>query len=167
MFPQRSLEDHLIGNLCTLWVGQYHLHANAVRYERPSKPHQTSRFPHYNDHSPPGSYAAVVKDYKTKNNPFNSYPNTPALVLEETPFRLFAWTPCFLEYKEFDYVSDDESFHSANNKSGGLRQEGVDLVNDSDEEGVSETIFGDKTSSPRNSAHKSEDYVAVQQPEDS
>ncbi|GJS49220.1 RNA-directed DNA polymerase, eukaryota [Tanacetum coccineum] len=312
----------LIGNLCTLWVGRYHLHANVVRYERPSKPHQTSRFPHYNDHSPPGSYAAVVKDYKTKNNPSNSSPNTPALVLEDScsivrdlsrhvmgkvkdlnsipnlltllskegfpevklsylggmwvlielvnvatkmkllqhtgvnswfnviqaakhdfvsdervvwvdiegiplhvwsrdtfmkigskwgvtidieenlvssfarkrlciktnvadnileSFKvifkgkeymvrakeLFAWTPCFLEYKESDYVSDDESFHGANNKSGGLRQEGVDLVDDSDEEGVSETIFGDKTSSPRNSAHKSEDYVAVQQPEDS
>ncbi|GJT93233.1 RNA-directed DNA polymerase, eukaryota, partial [Tanacetum coccineum] len=74
----------LIGNLCTLWVGRYHLHANAVRYERPSKPHQTSRFPHYNDHSPPGSYAAVVKDYNTKNNPSNSSPNTPALVLEDS-----------------------------------------------------------------------------------
>ncbi|GKF70721.1 hypothetical protein Tco_0203778, partial [Tanacetum coccineum] len=80
---------------------------------------------------------------------------------------LLVWTPCFLEYKESDYVSDDESFHDANNKSGGLRQEGVDLVDDSDEEGVSETIFRDKTSSPRNSAHKSENYVAVQQPEDS
>ncbi|GJX99336.1 RNA-directed DNA polymerase, eukaryota, partial [Tanacetum coccineum] len=274
----------VIGNLCTLWVRRYHLQANVVRYERPSKPHQTSRFPHYNDHSPPGSYAAIVKDYQTKNNLSNSSPNTLALVLEDScsivrdlsrhvmgklkdlnsipnlltllskegfleaakhdfvsdervvwvdiegiphhvwsrdtfmkigskwgvtmdieenlvssfarkrlciktnvadnileSFKvifkgkeymvrakeLFAWTPCFLEYKESDYVSDDESFHGANNKSGGLRQEGVDLVDDSDEEGVSETIFGDKTSSPRNSAHKSEDYVAVQQPKDS
>nr|GFA49821.1 RNA-directed DNA polymerase, eukaryota, nucleotide-binding alpha-beta plait domain protein [Tanacetum cinerariifolium] len=74
----------LIWNSCTLWVGRYHLHANAVHYERPSKPHQTSRFPHYNDHSPPGSYVAVVKDYKSNNNPSNSSPYTPALVLEDS-----------------------------------------------------------------------------------
>ncbi|GJT92558.1 RNA-directed DNA polymerase, eukaryota [Tanacetum coccineum] len=29
--------DRLIDNLCTLWVGRLHLHANAVRYERPKK----------------------------------------------------------------------------------------------------------------------------------
>ncbi|GJX62020.1 RNA-directed DNA polymerase, eukaryota [Tanacetum coccineum] len=231
--------------VCLKLVGRYHLHANAVRYEHLSKPHQTSRFPHYNDHSPPGSYAAIVKDYKTKNNPSNSSPNTPALVLEDScsvvldlsrhvmgkvkdlnsiPNLLtllfkegFLGSSCHISvvkhdfvsdgrvvwvdiegiplhvwsrdtfmkigskwgvtmdieenlvssFAQSDYVSDDESFHGANNKSGGLRQEGVDLVDDSDEEGVSETIFGDKTSSPRNSAHKSEDYVAVQQPEDS
>nr|GEV68229.1 RNA-directed DNA polymerase, eukaryota [Tanacetum cinerariifolium] len=266
----------LIRNLCTLWVGRYHLHANVVRYERPSKPHQTSRFPHYNDHSPPGSYVAVFKDYKSKNNTSNSSPYTPALVLEDScsivrdlsrrvmgkvkdlnsipnlltlltkegfpevklsylegmwvlielvnvatkmkllqhtgvnswfnviqaakhdfvtdervvwvdieGIPLHVWSrDTFMKigskwgvtmdieenlvssFAQSDYVSDDESFHGANNKSGGLRQKGVDFDDDSHEEGVSETLFGDKTSSPRNSAHKGEDYVAVQQPED-
>ncbi|GKE32662.1 RNA-directed DNA polymerase, eukaryota [Tanacetum coccineum] len=28
--------DRLVGNLCTLWVGRFHIHANVVRFERPS-----------------------------------------------------------------------------------------------------------------------------------
>nr|GEU41417.1 RNA-directed DNA polymerase, eukaryota, nucleotide-binding alpha-beta plait domain protein [Tanacetum cinerariifolium] len=37
--------DRLVGNLCTLWIGRMHLHANVVRFEcthsqvhRPSQP---------------------------------------------------------------------------------------------------------------------------------
>nr|GEZ79698.1 RNA-directed DNA polymerase, eukaryota, reverse transcriptase zinc-binding domain protein [Tanacetum cinerariifolium] len=28
--------DRLVGNLCTVWIGNYHLHANAARFTRPS-----------------------------------------------------------------------------------------------------------------------------------
>ncbi|GKA21860.1 RNA-directed DNA polymerase, eukaryota, nucleotide-binding alpha-beta plait domain protein, partial [Tanacetum coccineum] len=37
--------DRLISNLCTLWVGHLHLHANAVRYERSPKPSSSARPP--------------------------------------------------------------------------------------------------------------------------
>ncbi|GKD19680.1 RNA-directed DNA polymerase, eukaryota [Tanacetum coccineum] len=29
--------DRLVANLCTLWIGSYHLYANQVRYDRPQK----------------------------------------------------------------------------------------------------------------------------------
>ncbi|GKC50317.1 RNA-directed DNA polymerase, eukaryota, nucleotide-binding alpha-beta plait domain protein [Tanacetum coccineum] len=29
--------DRLVGNLCTLWIGRFHLHANVVRFDRPPK----------------------------------------------------------------------------------------------------------------------------------
>ncbi|GKC71709.1 RNA-directed DNA polymerase, eukaryota [Tanacetum coccineum] len=58
--------DRLIGNLCTLWVGRFHLHANAVRYERPPKPSPSVRLPSVKSHAPfsstsPGSYVNAVK----------------------------------------------------------------------------------------------------------
>ncbi|GKC30331.1 RNA-directed DNA polymerase, eukaryota [Tanacetum coccineum] len=33
--------DRLVENLCTIWIGRYHLYANKVRFERPNKPHST------------------------------------------------------------------------------------------------------------------------------
>nr|GEX70656.1 RNA-directed DNA polymerase, eukaryota, reverse transcriptase zinc-binding domain protein [Tanacetum cinerariifolium] len=60
-FIRVSDMDRLIGNLCTLWVNRYHLHANAVRYERPSK----ASFPVKNTFTNPpkqsGSFVNVVK----------------------------------------------------------------------------------------------------------
>ncbi|GKF19239.1 RNA-directed DNA polymerase, eukaryota, nucleotide-binding alpha-beta plait domain protein [Tanacetum coccineum] len=39
--------DRLVGNLCTLWIGRMHLHANVVRFERsplnPSRPSQPNK----------------------------------------------------------------------------------------------------------------------------
>nr|GEV16750.1 RNA-directed DNA polymerase, eukaryota [Tanacetum cinerariifolium] len=64
---------------------------------------------------------------------------------------LFAWTPTFLDCKESEYNSDNESFHGEEYKPFGS-QDGVhDLDDDSDVEGVSDTIFCDKPSSPNNS----------------
>nr|GFA03463.1 protein like COV 1-like [Tanacetum cinerariifolium] len=64
---------------------------------------------------------------------------------------LFAWTPIFLDHKESEYISDDESLYGAKNKSVGSQHGEDDLVDDSDVEGVSETFFGDKHPSPNNS----------------
>nr|GFA95539.1 RNA-directed DNA polymerase, eukaryota [Tanacetum cinerariifolium] len=64
---------------------------------------------------------------------------------------LFTWTPIFLDHKESEYISDDESLHGAKNKSVGSQHGEDDLVDDSDMEGVSETFFGDKHPSPNNS----------------
>nr|GEV63734.1 hypothetical protein [Tanacetum cinerariifolium] len=58
--------DRLVKNLCTLWIGNYHLYANQVRFERP----RINQFPPLNESSrvsenqglrqPHGSYAKVV-----------------------------------------------------------------------------------------------------------
>ncbi|GJZ83106.1 RNA-directed DNA polymerase, eukaryota [Tanacetum coccineum] len=65
---------------------------------------------------------------------------------------LFTWTPRFLEYKDSDYISDDEASIGANNNQVRPQQGDDHLGVKSDEEGVSETIFGDKPSSPCNNA---------------
>nr|GFA11599.1 RNA-directed DNA polymerase, eukaryota, nucleotide-binding alpha-beta plait domain protein [Tanacetum cinerariifolium] len=41
----------LVSNLCTIWIGRYHLHANYVRFERPQKPN--SFIPRGPNHSTP------------------------------------------------------------------------------------------------------------------
>nr|GEX07729.1 RNA-directed DNA polymerase, eukaryota [Tanacetum cinerariifolium] len=64
---------------------------------------------------------------------------------------LFAWTPTFLDSKKSEYNSDNESFHGEEYKHVGSQDSVHDLDDDSDVEGVSKTIFGDKPSSPNNS----------------
>nr|GEZ36064.1 RNA-directed DNA polymerase, eukaryota [Tanacetum cinerariifolium] len=54
---------------------------------------------------------------------------------------LFTWTPIFLDHKESEYISNDESLHGAKNKSVGSQHEEDDLVDDNDVEGVSETFL--------------------------
>nr|GFB52218.1 RNA-directed DNA polymerase, eukaryota [Tanacetum cinerariifolium] len=80
---------------------------------------------------------------------------------------LFTWTPIFLDHKESEYISDDESLHGAKNKSVGSQHGEDDLVDDSDVEGVSETFFGDKHPSPNNSVCNSSEKMVEQQSEDS
>nr|GEW57941.1 RNA-directed DNA polymerase, eukaryota, reverse transcriptase zinc-binding domain protein [Tanacetum cinerariifolium] len=72
---------------------------------------------------------------------------------------LFTWTSIFLDHKESEYISDDESLHGAKNKSVGSQHGEDDLVDDSDVEGVSETFFGDKHPSPNNSVCNSSENV--------
>nr|GEW67986.1 RNA-directed DNA polymerase, eukaryota [Tanacetum cinerariifolium] len=47
---------------------------------------------------------------------------------------LFTWTPIFLDHKESEYISDNESLHGAKNKSVGSQHGEYDLVDDSDVE---------------------------------
>ncbi|GJX96364.1 RNA-directed DNA polymerase, eukaryota [Tanacetum coccineum] len=54
------------------------------------------------------------------------------------------------KFKESVYTSDDESVQGAKNKSVGSQYRDEDSEDDSDVDGVSETIFGDKPSSPNN-----------------
>nr|GEW11735.1 RNA-directed DNA polymerase, eukaryota [Tanacetum cinerariifolium] len=79
---------------------------------------------------------------------------------------LFTWTSIFLDHKESEYISDDESLHDAKNKSVGSQHGEDDLVDDSDVEGVSETFFGDKHPSPNNSVCNNSEKVVEQQSED-
>nr|GEW76328.1 putative RNA-directed DNA polymerase, eukaryota, reverse transcriptase zinc-binding domain protein [Tanacetum cinerariifolium] len=61
--------DRLVGNLCTLWIGRTHLHANVVRFER--SPIQASRSASSArpNHIGASSFATVLKG---NNTPFNA-----------------------------------------------------------------------------------------------
>ncbi|GJX29482.1 RNA-directed DNA polymerase, eukaryota [Tanacetum coccineum] len=52
--------DRLIGNLCTIWIGRFHLHANVVRYERPRIPCPTVGYGFVNNHAPSGSNHLII-----------------------------------------------------------------------------------------------------------
>ncbi|GKE00736.1 RNA-directed DNA polymerase, eukaryota, partial [Tanacetum coccineum] len=76
--------DRLIGNLCTIWIGRFHLHANVVRYECPRKPSNTAGHVYVNKHAPSGSYASVAKG-NTQLKPLVFQASTvPALVLDDS-----------------------------------------------------------------------------------
>nr|GEX26471.1 RNA-directed DNA polymerase, eukaryota [Tanacetum cinerariifolium] len=63
---------------------------------------------------------------------------------------LLTWTPCFLEYKESGYISDDESIRDTNNKLDESQLGEDALVGKRDDDGVLDTIFGDNSASPCN-----------------
>nr|GFA95952.1 RNA-directed DNA polymerase, eukaryota, nucleotide-binding alpha-beta plait domain protein [Tanacetum cinerariifolium] len=80
--------DRLVKNLCTLWIGNYHLYANQVRFERP----RINQFPPLNGSSrvlenqglrqPHGSYAKVVNATSPMVNASPLLSSAPALVLD-------------------------------------------------------------------------------------
>nr|GEV68624.1 hypothetical protein [Tanacetum cinerariifolium] len=268
--------ERLIGNLCTLWVGRFHLHANAARYERPINSALSVRIPPPHNSKLSGSYVAAVNGSKSSYGPPAFPPSPLALVLDDTCINecdfsrhvmgkvkdlnsipnlqttlakegfaevklsylggfwvlleldnantkekllqhtgvnswflalqaatndfvceecvvwvdiegipLNVWSHAtflkigkkwgevmdveenlgpsfarkvvymdstFLKYKVSDYISDDEASIGANNNQVRPQQGDDHLGVESDEEGVSETIFGDKPSSPCNSA---------------
>nr|GEX95595.1 RNA-directed DNA polymerase, eukaryota [Tanacetum cinerariifolium] len=76
--------ERLIGNLCTLWVGRFHLHANAACYERHinSAPSVWIHPPHNSKLS--GSYVAAVNGSKSSYGSPASPPSPSALVLDDT-----------------------------------------------------------------------------------
>ncbi|GKC34836.1 RNA-directed DNA polymerase, eukaryota [Tanacetum coccineum] len=76
--------DRLVRNLCTLWVGHFHLHANVVRFERPRRSPIPARFSQPNVISGPGSFAPVVKGNSCSNAHYTSSINSPTLVLDDS-----------------------------------------------------------------------------------
>ncbi|GKA49395.1 RNA-directed DNA polymerase, eukaryota [Tanacetum coccineum] len=89
--------NNLVDNLCTIWIGRYHLYANQVRFERPQKPNfpplniktrvpsktfssTGSRKP--NGHA--GSYANIVNGVSTSGVPGSLISPSPALVLDNS-----------------------------------------------------------------------------------
>nr|GEW19097.1 RNA-directed DNA polymerase, eukaryota [Tanacetum cinerariifolium] len=277
--------ERLIGNLCTLWVGRFHLHANVVRYERPPKPSPSVRLPSVKSLAPfsstsPGSYVNVMKDInedpvlKTpgscssvlvlddtcvnamdlsrhimgRTKEVNSIPNLRFILtnegfsdvqlsylgglwpashdfvcnerivwvdiegvplhiwssatfsgigkkwgtvmdIEESPgssfarkrlciktsmayniletfkviFKgkvfsvrakeLFTWSPCFLEYKDPGYISEDESILGANNNLKNVQHSNDNLMGESDVDEVSDTIFKASPQAPCDNVH--------------
>nr|GEV13552.1 RNA-directed DNA polymerase, eukaryota [Tanacetum cinerariifolium] len=75
--------DRLIGNLYTIWIGRFHLHANVVRFERASKHVKPSGHTPSNVHGKSGSYAKAVGGNFPLNVPATPASSTPALVLDD------------------------------------------------------------------------------------
>nr|GEV66192.1 RNA-directed DNA polymerase, eukaryota [Tanacetum cinerariifolium] len=230
----------LIGNLCTLWVGRFHLHANAVCYERPCKPINSVRNSLLKEYNKYGSYASAVKDFQApighvassfsssglvlddsciierdlsrhamgRVKDLNSIPNLQSILTKEgfpevklsylggmwvllepdtvaikkkllqhtgvnswflalqdathdfvseervvwvdiEGIPLNVWT--LKSVLSHQYTSDDESPLGTKSKLVDQQVSDDELVGESDDEGVSKTLFGDKPSSPRNS----------------
>ncbi|PWA47260.1 hypothetical protein CTI12_AA503330 [Artemisia annua] len=81
--------ERLVANLCTIWIGRYHLHANYVRFERPQKPNSSMpRGPNTsipkgtNMENSKSSFVSVLKD----GNQSHVFPESskPSLVLDES-----------------------------------------------------------------------------------
>nr|GEW86673.1 RNA-directed DNA polymerase, eukaryota, nucleotide-binding alpha-beta plait domain protein [Tanacetum cinerariifolium] len=86
--------ERLVSNLCTIWIGRYHLHANYVRFERPQKPN--SSIPRGPNHSTPketnieNSKKFFVSVLKRRSQSHETHEITkPALVLDETCIKEF------------------------------------------------------------------------------
>ncbi|GJY71261.1 heat stress transcription factor B-4-like protein, partial [Tanacetum coccineum] len=59
--------DRLVTNLCTIWIGCFHLHANVARFHRETKPSAPSHTSNANKRNSPGSYVSILKPSKTSN----------------------------------------------------------------------------------------------------
>ncbi|GJU30905.1 RNA-directed DNA polymerase, eukaryota [Tanacetum coccineum] len=73
--------ERLVDNLCTIWIGKHHLHANVVRFQRPHKP--DAFVPKgTNSGSVKSSFPSVLKEgNKVHVSPVNI---EPALVLDDS-----------------------------------------------------------------------------------
>nr|GEZ05531.1 RNA-directed DNA polymerase, eukaryota [Tanacetum cinerariifolium] len=73
--------DRLVGNICTLWIGRMHIHANVVRFEcSPIHSPRTSQ-PPKSDKPNASSYVSTVKGIL--DNPL-SISSVPAMVLDDS-----------------------------------------------------------------------------------
>ncbi|GKD52849.1 RNA-directed DNA polymerase, eukaryota [Tanacetum coccineum] len=70
--------ERLVNNLCTVWNGRLHMHANVVRFDRPAKP--TNR-PIRTETPAVTTYASVHKGIKPNNTPVVSI---PSMVLDDS-----------------------------------------------------------------------------------
>ncbi|GJZ10864.1 RNA-directed DNA polymerase, eukaryota [Tanacetum coccineum] len=106
--------DRLVGNLCTLWIGRMHLHANVVRFERP--PLQEPR------PSLPKKPFSVAPSYASAAKGILSPPLTdpPAMVLDDS---------CIINHDLENYVMGEvKLFSSINNLRVLLSNEGFTNV---------------------------------------
>ncbi|GKE40440.1 RNA-directed DNA polymerase, eukaryota, partial [Tanacetum coccineum] len=76
--------DRLVGNLCNIWIGRIHLHANVVRFKQARKPYNSEGFAHTNVHAPSGPYATAVKGNTPLNVPITPPSSVPTLVLDDS-----------------------------------------------------------------------------------
>nr|GEW73697.1 hypothetical protein [Tanacetum cinerariifolium] len=86
--------DRLIGNLCTIWIGRLHLHANQVRFQRnhkggsPVVHHSVGKETHSVGKETPSSFADILKNksqpHKDACLPTVVLDSIPAIVLDES-----------------------------------------------------------------------------------
>nr|GEU51925.1 RNA-directed DNA polymerase, eukaryota, nucleotide-binding alpha-beta plait domain protein [Tanacetum cinerariifolium] len=79
--------DRLVENLCTIWIGRFHIHVNVARFHRPLKPNSpTPREPNLGTSK--NSFASVLKEGSL--SPVKDFVNSePARVLDD---------PCIKEH---------------------------------------------------------------------
>nr|GEX69511.1 RNA-directed DNA polymerase, eukaryota, nucleotide-binding alpha-beta plait domain protein [Tanacetum cinerariifolium] len=109
--------DRLVGNLCTLWTGCMHLHANVVQFER--SPIHSSRptNPIRSDNTGAPSFASALKGNPNISLPISS---SPAMVLDDS---------CVVKRDLDNYVMGEvKQFSSINNLSVLLSNEGFQNV---------------------------------------
>ncbi|GKC76131.1 hypothetical protein Tco_1126905 [Tanacetum coccineum] len=75
--------ERLIENLCTIWIGRFHLHANPVRFQRESiasfvQPSKAK----INSGPVKNSFASVLKSNDHKGSP--SSDSSPAIVMDDS-----------------------------------------------------------------------------------
>nr|GEW47367.1 RNA-directed DNA polymerase, eukaryota [Tanacetum cinerariifolium] len=108
--------ERLVGNLCTLWIGRMHLHANVVRFERSSanvpRTHNSSR-PNVDTATNGVSFASVLKG---NNGTLNNISMAPAMVLDDD---------CVVNHNlDFVVMGEVKDFSSINNLYFLLSKEG-------------------------------------------
>ncbi|GJY07997.1 RNA-directed DNA polymerase, eukaryota [Tanacetum coccineum] len=110
--------DRLVGNLCTLWIGRMHLHANVVRFEHtPNSPPRTVR-PTQTDSPGVGSVASALQG-NARIPPYIS--PMPAVVLDDS---------CVVERDLQSFVMGElKLFSSISNLRSLLLKEGFPNVN--------------------------------------
>nr|GFC53176.1 hypothetical protein [Tanacetum cinerariifolium] len=79
---------------------------------------------------------------------------------------LFTWMPCFLEFKESGYNSEDDSFLGNVNNLDTPQHDKANSTRESDDEGVSDTIFGDNSQSYCHDRHDENVQETTQHSED-
>nr|GEZ31093.1 RNA-directed DNA polymerase, eukaryota, nucleotide-binding alpha-beta plait domain protein [Tanacetum cinerariifolium] len=109
--------DRLVENLCTLWIGRIHLHANVVRFEHSpihsSRPTNPIRFDNTGAHS----FASALKGNPNISLPISS---SPAMVLDDS---------CVVKRDLDNYVMGEvKQFSSINNLRVLLSNEGFQNV---------------------------------------
>ncbi|GKA37696.1 putative RNA-directed DNA polymerase, eukaryota, reverse transcriptase zinc-binding domain protein [Tanacetum coccineum] len=145
----------LIGNLCTVWIGRMHLHANEVRFNHASKPNST--IPNTNANSnmarAPVTYASKLKG--SSDMPHTS--NVPALILMELDSELAktrflnhigvaSWfeelknaTNEFIKDSTSEYYSDDESVQGVEKQEECLKHDDQSIEKEDELDAISET----------------------------
>ncbi|GJV52623.1 RNA-directed DNA polymerase, eukaryota [Tanacetum coccineum] len=109
--------DKLVGNLCTLWIGRWHLHANVVRFERSSLHSPRSSQLNNPVKSVAPSFASALKGIPNSPLPFHS---SPAMVLDDS---------CLVSRDLDNYVMGEvKQFSSINNLRVLLSNEGFPNV---------------------------------------
>ncbi|GKC82112.1 hypothetical protein Tco_1137829 [Tanacetum coccineum] len=73
--------DRLIADLCTIWIGRFHLHANVARFHRERKPSAPFHPSNDNERNSLGSYVFIFKSGKTNNVVSDQ---VPSLILDDS-----------------------------------------------------------------------------------